>query len=65
MAKRADLNEHENYLEETGAFRHNSFYDVFEEERTEQEEYEYKRLIGMPLAEDYEELIDSLKWVHE
>ena len=60
MAKRADLNEHENYLEEAGVVKHNSFYDVFEEERTEEQLYEYKRLIGMPLAEDYEELMDSL-----
>lgn len=39
----------------------NSFYDVIPDERTEEELREYKRLIGMPLAEDYEELISSLK----
>ncbi len=39
----------------------NSFYDVFPEEKTEEELQEYKRLIGMPLTEDYEELISSLK----
>ena len=39
----------------------NSFYDVFEEERTEEQLHKYKRLIGMPLAEDYEELMDFLK----
>mgnify|MGYP000699480134 FL=1 len=38
-----------------------SFYDNFEEKRTEEEMQEYKRLIGMPLAEDYDELIASLK----
>ena len=37
------------------------FYDNFEEKRTEEEMQEYKRLIGMPLAEDYDELIASLK----
>lgn len=47
-------------IEEIG-IRVNSFYDVFPDERTEEELLEYKRLIGMPLAEDYEELIDSLK----
>lgn len=39
----------------------NSFYDVFSDERTEEELQEYKRLIGMPLAEDYDELISSLR----
>ena len=38
-----------------------SFYDNFEEKRTEEEMQEYKRLIGIPLAEDYDELIASLK----
>lgn len=38
-----------------------SFYDTFEEKRTEEEMQEYKILIGMPLAEDYDELIASLK----
>ncbi len=46
--------------EEIG-IRVNSFYDVFPDERTEEELQEYKRLIGMPLTEDYEELINSLK----
>ena len=52
------LNEYN--IEEVG-IRVNSFYDVFHDERTEEELQEYKRLIGMPLAEDYEELISSLK----
>ena len=46
--------------EEIG-IRVNSFYDVFPDERTEEELQEYKRLVGMPLTEDYEELITSLK----
>lgn len=46
--------------EEVG-IRVNSFYDVFPDERTEEELQEYKMLIGMPLTDDYEELIDSLK----
>lgn len=41
--------------------RVNSFYDTFEENRTEEELIEYKRLIGMPIADDYDELIASLK----
>ena len=41
--------------------RVNSFYDTFEENRTEGELIEYKRLIGMPIADDYDELIASLK----
>lgn len=50
----------DNDTEEIG-IRVNSFYDVFPDERTEEELQEYKRLIGMPLTEDYEELINSLK----
>lgn len=41
--------------------RVNSFYDTFEENRSEQELMDYKRFIGMPLSEDYDELIASLK----
>lgn len=44
--------------------RKNSFYDTDSElginPRTEEEFIEYKRLIGMPLTEDYEELMESL-----
>lgn len=44
---------------------HNSFYETDEElgiePRTEEELIEYKRLIGMPISEDYDELIASLK----
>jgi len=44
--------------------RNNSFYDTDSElgivHRTEEELIEYKRLIGMPLTEDYEELIEGL-----
>lgn len=51
-------------IDENG-ITHNSFYETAEElgfePRTEEELMEYKRLIGMPLAEDYEELITSLK----
>ncbi len=39
----------------------NSFYDVFSDERTEEELLKYKRLACMPLAEDYDELINNLK----
>lgn len=46
--------------EEVG-IRVNSFYDVFSDDRTEEELQEYKRLVGMPLSEDYEELIANLK----
>ena len=49
------------YNTEEFGIRVNSFYDVFPDERTEEELQAYKRLIGMPLAEDYEELINSLK----
>lgn len=38
-----------------------SFYDTFEKKRTEKEMQDYKRLLGMPLAEDYDELIAGLK----
>ena len=41
--------------------RVNSFYDTFKENRTEGESIEYKRLIRMPIADDYDELIASLK----
>ncbi len=39
----------------------NSFYDVYDDDMTEEERQQYKRLIGMPLAEDYDELIANLK----
>lgn len=48
------------YNTDDAGIRKNSFYDVFPDERTEDEIQEYKRLVGMPLAESYEELIDSL-----
>lgn len=39
----------------------NSFYDVFYKQYTDEELDEYKRLIGMPMASSYEELISCLK----
>ncbi len=39
----------------------NSFYDVFYKQYTDEELDEYKRLIGMPMANSYEELISCLK----
>lgn len=52
------------YIDETG-ITHNSFYetdsDLGIKPKTEEELREYKRLIGMPLAEDYDELISCLK----
>lgn len=47
-------------ITDTAGIIENSFWDVFPDHRTEEELQEYKRLIGMPLTEDYEELIDSL-----
>lgn len=51
-------------IDENG-ITHNSFYETDKElgfePRTEEELMEYKRLIGMPLSEDYDELISSLK----
>lgn len=41
--------------------RVNSFYDIFEDNRSEEELMNYKRFIGMPLYEDYDELIANLK----
>lgn len=38
----------------------NSFYDVFPQKRTMEEMREYKQLVGMPMAENYEELVNSL-----
>lgn len=58
--KRLSMISNDYNTKETG-IRVNSFYDVFPEERSEEEIREYKRLIGMPLSEDYEELISSLK----
>jgi hypothetical protein len=49
------------YDTENYGIRVNSFYDVFPDERSKEELLDYKRLIGMPLAENYEDLIDSLK----
>ena len=40
---------------------YSTIYDLFKDGRTEEEMQEYKRLIGMPLGEDYNELIASLK----
>lgn len=52
------------YKDESGIV-HNSFYETDKElgiePRTEEELIEYKRLIGMPISEDYDELISSLK----
>lgn len=39
----------------------NSFYDVFPDKRTEEELLEYKKMVGMPFTEDYEELVKSLR----
>lgn len=50
----------ENCNEEELGIKTHTFYDILPE-RTEEELIEYKRLIGMPLAEDYDELINSLK----
>lgn len=51
------------YIDKSG-IEHNSFYetdsDLNIESQTEEELREYKRLIGMPLAEDYDELISCL-----
>lgn len=52
------------YKDESGIV-HNSFYETDKElgiePRTEEELIEYKRLTGMPISEDYDELISSLK----
>lgn len=52
------------YKDESGIV-YNSFYETDKklgmEPRTEEELIEYKRLIGMPISEDYDELIASLK----
>ena len=48
------------FKEEDDGIMVNSFYDVFSDEITEEELLEYKQLAGMPLAENYEELIKSL-----
>lgn len=51
------------YKDENGIV-HNSFYETDKElgmePKTEEELIEYKRLIGMPISEDYDELIASL-----
>ena len=38
-----------------------SFYDTFEENQTEGELIEYKRSIGMPITDDYDELMRAFK----
>lgn len=53
--------EERNRIEEAGGIVTNSFYDVFDNDITEEKLREYKRLIGMPLAESYYELIESSK----
>lgn len=44
---------------------HNSFYETADdleiEPINEKELIEFKRLVGMPISEDYDELIESLK----
>lgn len=59
-AKRLDLSSQQQRIVNAGG-RVNSFYDVFDVDMTEEEMREYKRFIGMPLAEDYNELIANLK----
>ncbi len=39
----------------------NTFYGVHDDGRTEEEYMEYKRFLGIPLPEDYEEIIKCLK----
>ena len=39
----------------------NTFYGVHDDGRTEEDLIEYKRFLGMPLEEDYEGIIKSLK----
>lgn len=57
---RADLScKQEEIVNAGGAI--NSFYDVYEQKTEEEMQRRCKRLIGMPLAEDYEELIGNLK----
>lgn len=50
-------------IDENG-IRYHTFYETDESlglpERSEEEMIEYKRLIGMPLTDDYDELIASL-----
>lgn len=58
--KRLDLSSEQQKIVNAGG-RVNSFYDVYDDGRTEEEIQEYKRFLGMPLSEDYEELIASLK----
>lgn len=53
-------------LEKNGAIRiHHGFYETDEElgikKRTPEEEYEYRKLIGMPLIDDLEKLISLLE----
>ncbi len=59
-AKRLDLSSEQQRIVNAGG-KINSFYDVYDDDRTEGEMQEYKRFIGMPLSEDYDELIASLK----
>lgn len=39
----------------------NTFYGVHDDGRTEEKFMEYKRFLGIPLPEDYEEIIKCLK----
>lgn len=59
-AKRLDLSSEQQRIVNAGG-KINSVYDVYDDDRTEGEMQEYKRFIGMPLSEDYDELIASLK----
>lgn len=56
------------YTDKSGIV-HNSFYetdkDLGIEPKTEEELIEYKRFIGMPISEDYDELIENLKGTTE
>jgi hypothetical protein len=42
-------------------FNRNSFYDVIEDDMTEEERYNYMRLIGMPTKEQVEKFMEVLK----
>lgn len=59
-AKRLDLSNEQQRIVNAGG-KVNSFYDVYDDDRTEEEIQEYKRFLGIPLSENYDELIASLK----
>ena len=59
-AKRLDLSNEQQRIVNAGG-KVNSFYDVYDDDRTEEEIQEYKRFLGVPLSENYDELIESLK----